>query len=111
MYITKALPWGGLAWACIFASMILTDTHIHLYSDDFLSDRDILIGEAIDRGVQRFFLPNIDSSSRNALHELSEKYPANCFPMMGLHPTSVKKNWKDEMALVEKQLTENKYYG
>jgi TatD DNase family protein len=91
--------------------MLLTDTHIHLYSDDFLSDRDLLIREAMDKGVQRFFLPNIDSSSFTALHELSEKYPDNCFPMMGLHPTSVKENWKEEMSLVEKKLAEKKYYG
>src|SRR3569832_1726558 len=91
--------------------MVFTDTHIHLYSDDFLSDRDLLIKEAIARGIQRFFLPNIDSSLLNALHELSEKYPQNCYPMIGLHPTSVKENWKEEMAIVEKQLSEKKYYG
>jgi TatD DNase family protein len=91
--------------------MLLTDTHIHLYSDDFLSDRDLLIKEAMDKGVQRFFLPNIDSSSLNALHTLSEKYPQNCFPMMGLHPTSVKENWQEELANVEKHLSEKKYYG
>jgi TatD DNase family protein len=91
--------------------MLLTDTHIHLYSNDFLSDRDLLIKEAMDKGVQRFFLPNIDSSSLNALDSLSEKYPQNCFPMMGLHPTSVKENWKEELAIVEKLLSEKKYYG
>jgi TatD DNase family protein len=91
--------------------MLLTDTHIHLYSDDFLSDRDLLIKEAMDKGIQRFFLPNIDSTSLNALHGLAEKYPQNCFPMMGLHPTSVKENWKEELAIVEKLLAEKKYYG
>jgi len=89
--------------------MILTDTHIHLYLEDFSSDRDLLIREAIEKGVQRFFLPNIDSSSVDDLHRLSEKYPGQCFPMMGLHPCSVKENWKEEMALVEKLLAEKKY--
>ena len=92
-----------------FAKMIFTDTHTHLYLEDFASDRDLLITEAMTKGVQRFFLPNIDSSSVPALTELSEKYPEQCFPMMGLHPCSVKENWKEEIALVEKLLAERKY--
>src|SRR5689334_22083718 len=91
--------------------MVFTDTHIHLYADDFTSDRDLLIKEAIDKGVQRFFLPNIDSTSVDVLLDLEKKYPANCFPMMGLHPTSIKENWKEELAIVEKQLSERKYFG
>ena len=89
--------------------MVITDTHTHLYLEDFASDRDLLIKEAMEKGVQRFFLPNIDSSSVKDLHLLAEKYPAHCFPMMGLHPCSVKENWKDEIALVEKLLSEKKY--
>jgi TatD DNase family protein len=93
----------------IFALMQITDTHTHLYADEFSSDRDLLIGEAIAKGVSRFFLPNIDSGSVEALTMLSEKYPEQCFPMMGLHPCSVKENWQEEMDLVEKLLAEKKY--
>lgn len=89
--------------------MILTDTHTHLYLDDFSSDIDLLLGEAMAKGVSRYFLPNIDSSSVDALTQLAEKYPDNCFPMMGLHPCSVKENWKEEIALVEKLLAEKKF--
>ena len=91
--------------------MLLTDTHTHLYLDEFSPDRDQLMGEAMEQGVKRFFLPNIDSSSVRAMTELSAKYPQNCFPMMGLHPCSVKENWKEELELVEKLLQENKYVG
>jgi TatD DNase family protein len=94
-----------------FAKMTITDTHTHLYLEDFDSDRDLLIREAMEKGVQRFFLPNIDSSSVSALTKLSEKYPDHCFPMMGLHPCSVKENWKEEIALVEKLFAERKYVG
>ena len=66
--------------------MVLTDTHIHLYAEEFSSDRDLLISEAIEKGVLRFFLPNIDSTSVDSLISVTEKYPDNCFPMMGLHP-------------------------
>ena len=93
----------------IFATMQITDTHTHLYADEFISDRDLLITEAIAKGVDRFFLPNIDSTSVDALTQLAEKYPGNCFPMMGLHPCSVKDNWKEELTLVEKLLSEKKY--
>ena len=89
--------------------MILTDTHTHLYAEEFTGDRDELIREAIDKGVQRFFLPNIDGASIDVLLELEEKYPANCFAMMGLHPCSVKDNWQEELLLVEKKISERKF--
>ncbi len=91
--------------------MQITDTHTHLYADEFSSDRDLLIQEAIENGVSRFFLPNIDSNSVDVLTQLSEKYPKHCFPMIGLHPCSVKENWKDELALVEKLLSAKKYFA
>jgi len=81
--------------------MILTDTHTHLYAGEFDTDREILIDAALARGVSRFFMPNIDSSSIEAMLKLEVKYPEHCFPMMGLHPCSVKENWEAELALVE----------
>jgi len=67
------------------------------------------MAEAKASGIERFFLPNIDSSSVDPMLALEKKYPDNCFAMMGLHPTSVKENWKEELALVEKMLGERKY--
>jgi len=89
--------------------MILTDTHTHLYADEFASERDLLIQEAMKLGVQRFFLPNIDSEFVHAMLDVEKKYPQNCFAMMGLHPCSVKETWKSEMVLVEKYLSERKF--
>ncbi|MCK5782257.1 MAG: TatD family hydrolase [Flavobacteriales bacterium] len=77
--------------------MILTDTHTHLYSEQFDKDRDEVINKAIESGITRFFLPAIDSESTEAMLDLEAKYPNNCFAMMGLHPTSVGENWKDEL--------------
>jgi TatD DNase family protein len=91
--------------------MILTDTHTHLYLPEFDSDRDALLAEAKSSGAERFFLPNIDSTSFDAMHALEKKYPENCFAMMGLHPCSVKESWKEEMELVEKKLSERKYFA
>lgn len=89
--------------------MQFTDTHTHLYLEEFSSDIDVLLDAAKGNGVSRFFLPNIDSSSVEALTKLSEKYPENCFPMMGLHPCSVKENWKEELENVEMLLAGKRY--
>lgn len=89
--------------------MILIDTHTHLYSDKFDSDRDEVISRAINQGVKRFLLPNIDLESIEPMHQLCNQYPDNCFPMMGLHPTSVKQNYKEVLSQVKSQLEKNKY--
>ena len=86
-----------------------TDTHIHLYDEQFDNDIDTLIQTAISEGVERFYMPNIDSASIKKMLELENKNPAVCIPMMGLHPCSVKNNWKDEMKIVERYLEERKF--
>lgn len=92
--------------------MILCDTHTHLYAKEFDSDRDAMLQRAFDAGVTKLLLPNIDSGSLAVMKTLVENYPTNCFPMMGLHPCSVKEDYKSELALVEKELFSNyKYYG
>jgi TatD DNase family protein len=89
--------------------MILTDTHTHLYSEEFAADRDAMIHRAIDAGVQRFFIPSIDSSYTKAMYELEAKYPENIHLMMGLHPTYVKENYLEELAHVEQELSKRKF--
>lgn len=87
--------------------MILTDTHTHLYSEQFKDDIDEVVQKAIDLGITRFFLPNIDSGYTNALLALAKKYPDNMFRMMGLHPCSVKADYQQELEHVEKMLSEH----
>ena len=89
--------------------MILTDTHTHLYSEQFNDDIDVVIQNCIDKGIERLFLPNIDASSIDGMMELGKNYPNNCFPMMGLHPTSVKENYKEELAIVEEWLNKHNF--
>ena len=91
--------------------MILIDTHAHLYLNAFDDDREAMVERAIASGVKYMFLPNIDSTSVKGMHALSEYFPENCFPMMGLHPTSVKDNFMEELALVESLLETYTYYG
>ncbi len=91
--------------------MIITDTHTHLYSEAFDSDRNEMIQRAIDEGVTRFFIPAIDSQYTNAMLQLEQEYPQNVFLMMGLHPTSVKENYESELAHVEEMLAKRSFYA
>ncbi|MDP4291301.1 MAG: TatD family hydrolase [Bacteroidota bacterium] len=84
--------------------MILIDTHAHLYLEEFDHDRETVIQNAIRSGVQHILCPNIDSTSLSALDELCGSYPGLCHPMMGLHPTSVKENYKTELEIIRKRL-------
>ena len=89
--------------------MTITDTHIHLYSELFDSDRDQIINKALSNGITRFFIPAIDSSYTSKMYNLEREYPNNVFLMMGLHPTHVKKNYKKELDHVKEQLRVRKF--
>ncbi len=88
---------------------MLTDTHTHLYLDEFDADRTELINKAVHSGITRFFLPNIDSKSIPALLSLEKTYPDNCFPMMGLHPCSVSNTYQEELKIAEHWLRKRKF--
>jgi len=91
--------------------MILTDTHTHLYSKDFDTDRSELIETAIKNGIKRFFLPNIDSESIPGMFQMEKQFPDNCFAMMGLHPCSVNATYQDELQVVKHWLSKRKFIG
>ena len=91
--------------------MTITDTHTHLYSNEFDEDRDEMIQRAIDTGVSRFFIPAIDSTFTQSMYNLEKAYPDNIFLMMGLHPTHVKDNYLEELQLVENELSKRKFYA
>ena len=91
--------------------MILTDTHTHLYSDSFDDDRFDVIARAKKAGVNRFFIPAIDSASTGAMYDLEAKFPESVCLMMGLHPTSVKENYKEELLHVENQFKKRNFYA
>lgn len=78
----------------------LIDTHAHLYAKKFDHDRAAMIERALAAGVQRMYLPNIDSTSIEPMLALEAEYPDLCFAMMGVHPCSVQENYQEELALV-----------
>jgi len=89
--------------------MIITDTHTHLYSEAFEDDREEMIARAINAGITRFFIPAIDSTYTTAMFDLEKSYPDNVYLMMGLHPTSVKSNYLDELNQVEQLLIQRSF--
>ena len=91
--------------------MIITDTHTHLYSDQFDEDRNDVIQRALDAGVSRFFIPAIDSTFLESMLKLENDFPENTFLMMGLHPTHVKENVEEELAFVKKWLDQRTFYA
>lgn len=90
--------------------MNFIDTHTHLFASEFNDDIDIVVQNAIDNGVSKMLLPNIDSTTTNNMLQLCNKYPQHCFPMIGLHPCSVKKdNIEKEILHVEEMLNKNNF--
>ena len=84
--------------------MIITDTHTHLYSEQFDDDRVEVIERALAAGVTRFFIPAIDSSYTKSMYALESRYPNNMFLMTGVHPTHVKDDYLEELAHIKEQL-------
>ena len=90
---------------------MITDTHTHLYSEQFDQDRNEMIQRAKDAGVSRFFIPAIDSSYTKSMLELESNFKDDVFLMMGLHPTSVKENYKEELAHVKEWIDKRSFYA
>jgi TatD DNase family protein len=91
--------------------MTFTDTHTHLYDEQLATDEAEMIQRALDAGVTKMYMPNCDSSTIEGMMAIAAKYPRYCYPMMGLHPCYVKENYKEELAIVDRQLSAKKFYA
>ena len=91
--------------------MYFIDTHTHLYSTEFDTDRTEVVENAIKAGVKTLLLPNIDVASIEPMYSLCAEFPQNCFPMMGLHPGYVNENWENDLAQIKQALFEKKNYA
>lgn len=89
--------------------MQIVDTHCHLYSEAFSGDIAAVISRAVEEGVDRFYLPAIDSESHQAMLDLESRFPGKCIAMMGLHPVSVKENYREELAMIAEWLDKRKF--
>lgn len=89
--------------------MQLIETHAHIYSDKFKDDIDEIIERSRKHGIEKIYMPNIDSESIDAMLELEYRYPGYCIPMMGLHPCSVGKDFEKELYVVEDWLNKRDF--
>ena len=90
--------------------MNLIDTHVHIYSEEYDSDRSQMMERATKAGVSKFVIPAIDSELTHKMYALEQEYPDQVFLMMGLHPTYVKpESYLEELAHVERELASRKF--
>ena len=89
--------------------MKIIDTHTHLYLKQFKDDIDIVIQRSIDKGINKFIFPAIDSTHFDDMHDLKNKYPGSIYLMSGLHPVDVKENFKEELEFVVNSLKSHSY--
>ena len=91
--------------------MLLTDTHTHLYYETDPQKRAELIQRCFDNDINRLFLPNVDVESVAQVFDLVNAYPNNVFPMLGLHPCSVKDDWEQVLATIKASHQNHKIYA
>ncbi len=89
--------------------MFFIDTHTHLYLPHFRDDIDQVIQNAADRHVIKMLLPNIDCKSIKPMLDLCEHFPHQCHPMLGLHPTKVKEDYRDRLSFLESLAEKEKF--
>lgn len=89
---------------------MLIDTHSHLFLEEFAEDLEAVIERAQIAGVSHIFMPNIDSTTIESLLGVCSRYDNYCFPMIGLHPTSVNENYHSELDVVLRELKSDKKY-
>ena len=89
--------------------MKIIDTHTHLYLNQFKDDIDKVIQRSIDKGINKFIFPAIDSTHFDDMHDLKNKYPGSIYLMSGLHPVDVKENYKEELGFVVNSLKSHSY--
>ncbi len=89
--------------------MILIDSHTHLYLEEFDSDIHAVIKRAEEADVKYFVIPNVDSTTIEPMMKLCNQFQKTCFPAIGLHPQSVKENFRDELQVMESWLEKEKF--
>lgn len=91
--------------------MQLIDTHTHIYLQEFDADRDEVINRSVQNGVVKLLMPNIDIDSVSQMLAVENRYPGICYPIIGLHPTSVKEDFESQLDKLENLAADNKFYA
>jgi TatD DNase family protein len=89
--------------------MQLIDTHTHLYLPEFDDDRDTVVENAVSSGVGKLLMPNINNKSVDLMIAAEKGYPGVCYSMIGLHPTSVKDDYRKQMEEIETVMDKHRF--
>lgn len=87
------------------------DTHTHLFAEEFDLDRKEMIERAINSGVSKMILPNIDVGTIARLNNTVSEFKGTCFPLLGLHPCSVNENFLSDLIIIREEINKNKPIG
>lgn len=90
--------------------MKLVDSHSHLFLEEFTEDLPQVMARAQAAGVTHIFMPNIDSTTLEPMLRVCSEYKGYCYPMIGLHPTSVNSDYKKELEIVARELVSSNEY-
>ncbi|MCH7409162.1 TatD family hydrolase [Belliella sp. DSM 111904] len=88
-----------------------SDTHAHIYSEKYDSDREDVIRRTFEAGVSKIYMPNVDVTTIDAMLEVEANHPTQCLPMMGLHPCDVKKDFEKELYVMEDWISKREFAG
>jgi TatD DNase family protein len=86
--------------------MRFIDTHCHLDGEEFRDDLEAVVARAREAGLGAIGIPGIDLSSCDTVLEMCRKYPAYCYPMLGLHPEEVKADWQAVLEQIKPRLSD-----
>lgn len=90
--------------------MRLIDSHSHLFLEEFADDLPQVMARAREAGVTHIFMPNIDSTTIEPMLKVCSEYVGYCYPMIGLHPTSVNADYEKELEIVARELASTNEY-
>lgn len=85
----------------------IIDTHSHLFVEEFAEDRAEVIRRAREAGITHIIMPNIDATSVSPMLQMCAEYPDLCYPTIGLHPTEVKEDYRQTLAIMKAQLIDS----
>jgi TatD DNase family protein len=91
--------------------MKFIDTHAHIYLPEFSGDLDTVISASVNSGVQKIMMPNIDSSTIDAMNQVARTYNDYCLPLIGLHPCSVNEDFEKELEIIGTHLATGRFFG
>jgi len=91
--------------------VILIDTHTHLFLPEFKEDHSRVVSDAVEQGIKKMLLPNVDNNTMDSMLSLADEYPGYCLPMIGLHPTSVDDLFKQKLDSVKEKLGTREFWG